>query len=145
MTDQAFDDQTAGSLLFKTLDPQARERVMALARREKYSKGATIIEQDAPGGDIYLLLSGKVDVQTTQEGFIIELTTLDPGSIFGEVAEVSNVRRTATVVAHEDIEVLRFAGQELVDELRQHPTASKLLDHIVMHRAKDTLEKTFGY
>ncbi|HUU04011.1 MAG TPA: cyclic nucleotide-binding domain-containing protein [Myxococcota bacterium] len=145
MSEKSFDDFTAGNLLFKTLDEAARQRVLELARLEKYSKGDTIIEQDETGDDIYLLKSGKVDVQTMQEGFIIELTTLEPGSIFGEVAEVSNVRRTATIVAKEDVEVLRFLGPELVEELRKHPTASKLLDHIVLHRAKDTIEKTFGY
>jgi CRP/FNR family transcriptional regulator, cyclic AMP receptor protein len=145
MSEESFDDFTAGNLLFGTLDEAARQRVLELARLEKYSKGDTIIEQDETGDDIYLLKSGKVDVQTMQEGFIIELTTLEPGSIFGEVAEVSNVPRTATIVAKEDVEVLRFLGPELVEELRKHPTASKLLDHIVLHRAKDTIEKTFGY
>ncbi len=145
MTEQSYDELTAGNLLFKTLDEAARRRVTELAGLEKYSKGDIIIEQDALGDDIYLLQSGKVDVQTMQEGFIIELTTLEPGSIFGEVAEVSSVRRTATVVAKDDVEVLRFSGPELVEELRKHPTASKLLDHIVLHRAKDTIEKTFGY
>jgi CRP-like cAMP-binding protein len=85
-----------------------------------------------------------VDVRTLEGGFIVELTTLGPGSLVGEVAEVSNVRRTATVVAAEKVEALRFPGPELVAELRKHPTASDLLDQIVLRRAQDTIKKTLG-
>jgi len=144
MDDLRYEELTGGNLLFKTLDQTAREKVIDLARAKTYTKGEVIIEQGAEGDEIFLLRMGMVDVQTMQEGFVVELNTLKPGTIFGEVAEVSGVRRTATVVAQADVEVLVFPGHELVEELRQHPTASKLLDHIVLHRAQDTISKTFG-
>ena len=144
MDAKEYDEQTVGNLLFKVLDPQAREEVMRLAQKQAFNPGDTIIQQGAPDEDIFLLRKGKVDVQTTQEGFIVELSTLEPGTIFGEVAEVRSVRRTATVVAKGEVEVLRFPGPELVEVLRRHATASKLLDHIVLHRARDTIKKTFG-
>lgn len=144
MDPRAFEEATAGNLLFKVLDEQAREEVMQLGRPARFAKGTVIIEQDASDEDIYLLRKGTVDVQTVQEGFIVELSTLGPGMVFGEVAEVSNVRRTATVVAAQDVEVLRFPGPALVEVLRRHTTASKLLDHIVVQRARDTIHKTFG-
>jgi CRP/FNR family transcriptional regulator, cyclic AMP receptor protein len=145
MDAQEFDELISGNLLFKVLDKEAREKVMLLARVVKYDNEDVIIKQGADSDDIYLLHTGQVIVQTLQEGFIVELDTLEPGTIFGEVAEVSGVSRTATVVASGEVEAVRFPGKELVEELRKHPTASKLLDHIVMHRAKDTIEKTFGY
>jgi CRP-like cAMP-binding protein len=139
-----FEQSTAGNLLFKTLDAEARQKIMALGRSETYLRGQVIIQQGAADQDIFLLRRGSVDVQTVQEGFIVELNTLGPGQIFGEVAGVSQVRRTATVTAREEVEVLRFPGPALVAELRLHPTASHLLDHIVLRRAKDTIDKTFG-
>jgi CRP-like cAMP-binding protein len=139
-----YDEQTAGNLLFKLLDQDARRKVLALSRAEGYQPGDVIIQQGAPDQDIFLVRKGQVDVETTQEGFIVELNTLGPGSIVGEVAGVSHVRRTATVKAKTAVEVLRFPGARLVEELRQHETASQLLDAIVLRRAKDTIEKTFG-
>lgn len=144
MDPREFEEMTGGNLLFKVLDEQAREDVMRLGRKVRYPQGTVIIRQDADDEDIFLLCQGTVDVQTTQEGFIVELNTLKPGTVFGEVAEVSNVRRTATVVANEEVELLRFDGPALVEMLRRHPTASKLLDHIVVSRARDTIRKTFG-
>jgi len=145
MNDEEYKQATGGNIMFSVLDETARRKVMDLAKIVSFSKGDTIIQQGAEDEDIYLVQKGRVDVQTMQEGFIIELNTLGPGTLFGEVAEVSSVRRTATVVAHDDVELLRFDGPSLVAELRKHPTASKLLDHIVLRRAKDTIEKTFGY
>ncbi len=139
-----FDEQVAGNLLFKTLDEEALQKVMSLATVRRYRKGETIIQEGDTGNEMYLLRQGQVAVRTLQGGFIIDLTELGPGSIFGEVAQVSGVRRTATVVALGDVEVLEFPGPELVAELRKHPTASELLDHIVQRRAQDTIAKTFG-
>ena len=139
-----FEKEVAGNLLFLTLDAEARARVLGLAKAKRFHRGETLIQEGSPDQDVYLLRQGKVEVQTMQEGFIIELSELEPGAVFGEVARVTQGRRTATVVAKGEVEVLVFPGPELVDELRRHPTASKLLDHITIHRIREKKEKTFG-
>jgi len=144
MPDDQYKLLVAGNLLFMALDEPAREEVVKLARVVNYSKGDVIIKQGEEGEDIFLVRQGSVDVRTLEGGFIVELTTLGPGSLVGEVAEVSNVRRTATVVAAGQVEALRFPGPQLVAELRKHPAASGLLDQIVLKRAQDTIQKTFG-
>ncbi|MBN2493268.1 MAG: cyclic nucleotide-binding domain-containing protein [Deltaproteobacteria bacterium] len=140
-----YEDEVVGSLLLQMLDEQARERVLGLARVETYRKGTAIVAEGTAGGDIFLLRIGQVKVQTLQAGLIVELATLRPGQIFGEVAVVNRVPRTASVVALTDVELLRFDGDALVAELRKHPQASALLDRIVAHRAADTVEKTWGW
>jgi len=139
-----FDEQVAGNLLFKTLGAEALHKVMSLATVRRYRKGETIIQEGDTGYEVYLLRQGQVAVRTLQGGVIIDLKELGPGSIFGEVAQVSGVRRPATVAPLGDVAVLEVPGPELVAELRKHPTASELLDHIVQRRAQDTIAKTFG-
>ncbi len=139
-----YDKEVAGNLLFKTIEGEARARVLGLAKAKRFHRGETLIQEGSPDQDVYLLRQGRVEVQTMQEGFIIELSELTPGAIFGEVAGVTQGRRTATVMAKEEVEVLVFPGPELVAELRRHPTASKLLDHITSHRIQEKKEKTFG-
>jgi len=144
MSEEEYKQLVGGSPLFMSLDESAREEVVRLARVVKYSRGDVIIKQGDEGEDIYLIRQGSVDVRTLEGGFIVDLTTLGSGSLVGEVAEVSNVRRTATVVANGQVEALRFPGPELVAELRKHPAASGLLDQIVLRRAQDTIKKTLG-
>ena len=144
MPDEQYQMLVAGTPLCLALDEAAREEVVKLARVVSYSRGDVIIQQGDEGEDIYLVRQGSVDVRTMEGGFIVDLTTLGPGSLVGEVAEVSNVRRTATVVAAGQVEALRFPGPKLVAELRKHPAASDLLDQIVLKRAQDTIKKTLG-
>jgi|GEM_PF-2004259 len=144
MDDEQYQLLVAGNRLFLALDQAAREEVVKLARVVNYKRGDVIIKQGEEGQDIYLVRQGSVDVRTLEGGFIVELTTLGPGGLIGEVAEVSNVRRTATVVAAGPVEALRFPGPALVAELRKHPAASDLLDQIVLKRAQDTIKKTLG-
>ncbi len=144
MTDDEYKQLVAGNPLLMSLDPAAREEVVKLARVVNYSRGDVIIQQGEEGEDVYLVRRGSVDVRTLEGGFIVELTTLGPGSLVGEVAEVSNVRRTATVAAAGEVEALRFPGPRLIAELRKHKDASELLDQIVLKRAQDTIKKTLG-
>lgn len=144
MSDVEYRLLVAGNPLFISLDGPVREEVIKLARVVNYSRGDVIIQQGDAGQHIYLVRQGSVDVRTLEGGFIVDLTTLGPGSLVGEVAEVGNVRRTATVVAAGQVEALRFPGPELIAELRKHPAASNLLDQIVLKRAQDTIKKTLG-
>jgi CRP-like cAMP-binding protein len=144
MDDEQYKLLVAGNPLFMALDEAAREEVVKLARVVNYSRGDVIIQQGDEGEEVYLVRQGSVDIRTLEGGFIVELTTLGPGSLVGEVAEVSNVRRTATVVAAGQVEALVFPGPKLIAELRKHPAASDLLDQIVLKRAQDTIKKTIG-
>jgi CRP-like cAMP-binding protein len=139
-----YELQVARNVMFTCLDEAARQKVMGLARLRRFERGQTIIQEGAPDQDIYLLRLGRVEVQTMQEGFIIELSELGPGAVFGEVAEMTGSRRTATVVAKEQVELLAFPGPALVRELRRQPTASQLLEHITRHRIKEKRQKTFS-
>ncbi len=136
-----YEKAFAGNLMFKLLEQPAKEKVAELASVQKYQKGSIIIRQGDTDDAIYLLRDGVVEVRYEDLGEVENLNTLGIGTIFGEVAEVAGIKRTATVVAIMDCEVLKFDGPALVTELRKHPTASNLLDHITLHRASDTIEK----
>ncbi len=57
--------------------------------------GEQIIEQGEEGDSFYAIWSGQVDVVKDER----LVTTIGPGSYFGEVALLMDVPRTATVVA----------------------------------------------
>ena len=136
-----YEQLVAGNLLFRMLDEKARHEVSKLAQLRTYQAGETIIAQDATEAEIFLLRKGQVSVSKSHQGTQIELNKLGPGVIFGEMAEAQGVRRTASVTALQDVEVVVFPGFQLVEQLRHHKTASKLLEHIVLRRIKDQQSK----
>ena len=85
--------------------------------RVSVPEGTVLIHQDDPPGDVYVLESGRLGVETsTVEGSRIRLRTLRPGVVVGEVTLYTGVARTADVVAEVPSVVLRI-GRESIERL----------------------------
>ena len=74
--------------------------LIAALKIEKYSEGDTIVQQNSPGDSFYIVKSGKVEVKI-DEHFVRTITKHD---YFGERSVIFNQKRTATVVASENVE-----------------------------------------
>ncbi len=79
--------------------------------------GTVLLHQDDPPGDVYVLESGRLGVETvTPEGTRLRLRTLRPGVVVGEITLYTGVPRTADVVAEVPSVVLRI-GRESIERL----------------------------
>jgi CRP-like cAMP-binding protein len=70
-------------------------------RIKRLRPGEILVEQGAPGRELYLLLDGTLTVVV--DG--VKLTELGPGAILGERAVLEGGRRTATLTALTDCTV----------------------------------------
>jgi SulP family sulfate permease len=85
--------------------------------RVSVPEGTVLLHQDDPPGEIYVLESGRLGVETvTAEGTRLRLRTLRPGVVVGEIALYTGVARTADVVAETPSVVLRI-GRESIERL----------------------------
>ena len=85
--------------------------------RVSVPEGTVLLHQDDPPGDVYVLESGRLGVETvTPEGTRLRLRTLRPGVVVGEIALYTGVPRTADVVAEAPSVVLRI-GRESIERL----------------------------
>lgn len=71
---------------------------------EEFEAGSEIIVEGEFKEYFYLLVSGKVSVCRAN----IEVDTLNPGATFGELGLIVNQARTATIVAHNKVMVLKI-------------------------------------
>lgn len=133
-----------GSHLFKSLDEEGRARLMQGATTVQFDADQVVVREGDPGEALYLIRKGMVDVYTTREGERIRLASLGPGACFGEVALLSGRPRTATVVATETCTMLCFYRNQIEETLIAYPKVRKLLESIVLGRAKATIEKITG-
>jgi SulP family sulfate permease len=77
--------------------------------RLELSDGTVLIRQGESPDDVYVLVSGRLRVETvTDRGTRMRLRTLRPGVVVGEVAVYSGAPRTADVVAEGPSVVLRL-------------------------------------
>ncbi|MFH1625632.1 MAG: TIGR02266 family protein [Pseudomonadota bacterium] len=70
-----------------------------IASKETYQDREIIIEEGSHGDWVYVIQSGTVEISKTVGGkkFVIEL--LEPGEVFGELAFLGGIERTATARA----------------------------------------------
>ena len=103
---------------------------------EKYSKEDMIFKQGDIGDTLFLVLQGKINLfrlgtikvdegrVSLKEEFDKKITTLNPGSIFGEISMLTESARNATArVGSAQLVVMKIT-KKLIDSLN-HPTQIK--------------------
>jgi CRP-like cAMP-binding protein len=102
------------------LPESTRQRLLQRARRRRLGRGEVIFHEGDEANAMHVLLAGHATVRTTTpHGDSVIVTMLGPGSVFGELALLSDkALRTATVTAVEAVDTLTFLRRDL-DELRQ--------------------------
>ncbi len=94
-----------------------------ILERRFVPKGTLIIKQGEEGNCAYLLQSGTVRVYSQHEEKKIDLARLGSGQIFGEMALIFDERRSASVVAVDDCNLIILTRQTLQQKLdRSDPT-----------------------
>jgi uncharacterized protein (TIGR02266 family) len=86
-----------------------------IALEETYSDGQIIFEEGNSGDWVYVVLSGAVEVSKTVNGNRFVLSTLQPGEVFGELALIGAVKRTASTRALGETRV-GIITRELLDK-----------------------------
>ncbi|MEM8705274.1 MAG: cyclic nucleotide-binding domain-containing protein [Actinomycetota bacterium] len=93
------------------------ETVLRLGTRVTVTGGTTIMDEQSFGREFLVVLDGSLAVSRDGD----ELATLGAGDIVGEIALLENTRRTATVAALSDADVLAFNRREFVTVLDECP------------------------
>jgi small-conductance mechanosensitive channel len=85
-------------------------QLAAAARSLWFTRGETVVRQGDEGDEMFLILTGEVSV-TVQEGDgrEVEMRHLKAGQFFGEMSLLTGARRSATVRAVQDCELLVLA------------------------------------
>lgn len=83
--------------------------------------GDTIIRPGDVGDEMFVVLEGAVEVWGGSDQKPVSLAMLGPGQVFGEIAFVSRVPRTAKVVAVNDVKLLILTQGFLRKALKNMP------------------------
>ena len=88
------------------LPPSALAELARVVVPRAYPAGAVIFEHGAPGLEMFLVASGTVRIERDVEaGGTKRLASVDTGEVFGEMALIGQVPRSARAVAETDVEL----------------------------------------
>jgi CRP/FNR family transcriptional regulator, cyclic AMP receptor protein len=130
------------SSLLDVLEPAERDALVARLRPRQYKRGQAVFNDGDHGDCLYLLQSGRLDVQvTTIEGHTISLRVIQPGEFFGELALVHPDRlRTGRACALELSDTLMLHRHDFEDVRLRYPGVDRFLVLALAERVIRTSE-----
>jgi CRP/FNR family transcriptional regulator, cyclic AMP receptor protein len=122
----------------RQLGPTDAEALMGLIRRRSARKSQQILRAGAAGDDVVVVLDGHVKlVAYGADRREVVLAIRGPGELIGEMAALAGQRRTATVVAVDDVEVGYLGADELKGFLAEHPDVALVLIRMLVRRLSE--------
>jgi CRP/FNR family cyclic AMP-dependent transcriptional regulator len=102
-------DHLKTSPLFAGLEASAIESLSALCHVHKVPKGRAIVEEDSLGESMFVLMRGRVRVEKktpADDRYTVTFLSHERGDFFGELGLLDSDRRSATVTAETECEVI---------------------------------------
>lgn len=127
---------------FSTLAEEDLARVAEVTVPRSFRGGEAIFHEGDESDTCYVIRSGHVRaVREHTDGRTLTLATLGPGDIFGELSIFDEERRSATIEALEDIEVVAILAGDLRRMLREHADIAVKLLAALSRRLRETNER----
>ena len=115
---------------FADLDPDAFDQLCRYAKHTTLKRGATIASKGDPGTSLFAVISGTVKISVSSpDGRNAILNLIGPGEIFGEVALLDGLSRSADVIANTNCELFIIDRRDFIPFVRSQPAlAMKLIE-----------------
>lgn len=111
-----------GPKIGQGLTKEQMQQILSFGQVGSFSQGQTIMIQDKPGKDLYVVMKGLVDIYQQQGKEKIYLVRCEPGDLFGELAMATGLPRLATAEAHEECKVFSIDRKGLHTLLKRNPS-----------------------
>ena len=105
------------------------------AERVSFAAGETIVAEGDLADRFYVIARGEVAIsRRSPEGEEVKLAKLGSGQFFGEVGILAETRRTATVCAVGDVELIALSWKEFQQTLERSDRADRAFSEIAKER-----------
>ncbi len=120
--------------LFACLNEAQVGALVSESRTVHFGRGERLIEQGADGSSMFVMLEGTAQVSVAQNGSSIRVGVLRTGDCFGEMSLLTGEKRTATIRAESDCEVLEITKPVMAQLLRDSPECVTQLSDLLARR-----------
>jgi len=122
------------------------ERLARELKTQRFDKGETIVRYNDPGRDLFVILSGAVRVSLVgTTGRALTYQVLEAGEMFGEVAAVDGLPRTANVLAETESVVGSLSPGAFQQLAASEPTFTLAILHRLARLNRRLTNRLFEY
>ena len=127
-------DRLSAVDIFAPLTDEETERLAAASVRHVFTADELVIRAGDAGSSMFVVHSGRVQVQITESGRSRPVAVLNEGDFFGEMALFTGEPRAATVVALEETEVLEIGHAAMKHIFETNPDLVESLSWTIAER-----------
>jgi CRP/FNR family cyclic AMP-dependent transcriptional regulator len=128
--------------IFCDLDPEALDQLCRYAKHATLKRGAAIFSKGDPGNSLVAVIRGTVKISiSSAEGRSAILNLIGPGEIFGEVALLDGLARTADATANTDCEIFVIDRREFLPFVRSQPALAMKFIELLCARLRWTSDQ----
>jgi NTE family protein len=129
--------------LFKDLPPAALSRLLAAARRRRFTAGETVVGEGTTPAAVYVIEHGTASVWAADwQGREQRMGLIGPGETVGETSLFTGQPSPITVRALTDLEALVVGDAELHRAAAAHPEVYRKVGAIVSRRLEQVSRQT---
>ncbi|MCG8506943.1 MAG: Crp/Fnr family transcriptional regulator [Sphingomonadales bacterium] len=137
-------DELAGLSRFVGGDSGVLAAVQAAAKLRNFSAKQIIVGQDGADKDVFCLLKGQARaVVYSSEGHEIWLDDFGPGDLFGEMAALTDMHRSADIVAASNVAVAVFAARDFITLMEEFGEFGLAVSRRLVERIRHTTQRMF--
>jgi CRP/FNR family cyclic AMP-dependent transcriptional regulator len=128
--------------IFGGFGPELLDRLSSYAIRQTVKRGASIFTRGDPGTSLFAVCSGTVKISSPSpggRGALFNLIT--EGAIFGEVALLDGLPRTADAMAVTDCELMVIERRDFIPLVHERPELGLKLIEVLCGRLRRTTEQ----
>jgi small-conductance mechanosensitive channel/CRP-like cAMP-binding protein len=124
--------------LFECLSDEQINNLVQRSRVSYFGRGEHVIREGAEGDSMFVLLRGAAEVSVSKNGTSIPVAALKAPDCFGEMSLLTGERRTATVRAETDCQVMEIGKPVMAEVLRASPDCLERLSELLAKRKMET-------
>ncbi|MGO8764460.1 MAG: cyclic nucleotide-binding domain-containing protein [Limisphaerales bacterium] len=124
--------------LFKSFTDVQLDALLPRGQAVHFGRGEKLIHQGDNGDSMFILVDGRAEVLASRDGIQAPVGALGAGDCFGEMSLLTGERRSATVVAATDCEVVEIGKEILGKSLKENPQLLTKLGELLAKRRLET-------
>jgi CRP-like cAMP-binding protein len=126
--------------IFAGVDPKRLRLLAFMSESLTYREGELIFDQGEEGDSAFVVIEGSATVSVQIGGKKVDVAEIGPKQIFGEMAVLCDVPRTAAISAKSDLSVLRIERDPFLKLLREFPEVSLKVMRFLARRLETTTQ-----
>jgi CRP/FNR family transcriptional regulator, cyclic AMP receptor protein len=132
-----LDNTVSMAKFFRDIEPEVKDFILNATAPLNLKKDQRLFERGDPGGVMYVLLDGRIEISMiTEVGRKISLNLIDAGNCFGEISMLDHHKRTASAVAVEDSRLQPIHYETFIAAAKRSQVLALTLIEILCERVR---------